>query len=171
MGVYRPKKSRYYWIDFYYKGRRYRESSESPRKRDAELLLAKRKYEIRQSKFEVNPRKEDPKFRKFIPQYMDWAKNFSVDFYISNINSGTANGQSWVLLSQVPAVGDPTSQAIGIRIDQNALKGIIYNAAGSLSVINLATTIPNTTIHLIRIVKNSNNWQWYFDGTLEGSAG
>ena len=75
MGVYRPKKSRYYWIDFYYKGRRYRESSESPRKRDAELLLAKRKYEIRQGKFEVNPRKEDPKFRKFIPQYMDWAKN------------------------------------------------------------------------------------------------
>ena len=41
MGVYRPKKSRYYWIDFYYKGRRYRESSESPRKRDAELLLGK----------------------------------------------------------------------------------------------------------------------------------
>ena len=75
MGVYRPKKSKYYWIDFYYKGQRYRESSESPRKRDAELLLAKRKYEIRQSKFEMDPRKEEPKFREFIPQYMDWAKN------------------------------------------------------------------------------------------------
>lgn len=75
MGIYRPKKSKYYWIDFYYKGKRYRESSESPRKRDAELLLTKRKYEIRQGKFDGNPKKDELKFRNFIPQYMDWAKS------------------------------------------------------------------------------------------------
>jgi len=46
MGVYRPKKTKYWHIDFYYKGRRYRESSESTRKRGAEQLLAKRKYEL-----------------------------------------------------------------------------------------------------------------------------
>ena len=74
MGVYRPKKSRYYWIDFYYKGKRYRESSGSPRKRDAEMLLARRKYEIRQAKFNADAQKVATKLYEFIPQYMDWAK-------------------------------------------------------------------------------------------------
>jgi len=74
MAVYRPKKSRYYWIDFYYKGQRYRESSGSKRKRDAEQLLARRKYEISQSTF--NPsRYQDLTFSEFLPQYMDWAKD------------------------------------------------------------------------------------------------
>ena len=49
MSIYRPKKSRYWWIDFYYDGKRYRESSESTRKRDAKQLMAKRKYELSQS--------------------------------------------------------------------------------------------------------------------------
>ena len=72
MAVYRPKKSKFYWIDYYYKGTRYRESSESIRKRDAEQLLAQRKYEIRQGTF--NPEvKRDITFGEFLPDYMEWA--------------------------------------------------------------------------------------------------
>ena len=75
MGVYRPKKSRYFWIDFYYKGRRYRESSESVRKRDAEQLLARRKYEIRQGLYNPSVNMRELTFSEFLPQYMDWAKD------------------------------------------------------------------------------------------------
>ena len=71
MGVYRPKKSRHWWIDFYFKGRRFRESSGSTRKRDAELLLARRKYEISQATF--RPFAKDVMFSEFLPQYMKWA--------------------------------------------------------------------------------------------------
>lgn len=73
MGVYRPKKSSYWWIDFYFKGQRYRESSGSKRKRDAEQLLARRKYEISQRKF--NPGYVDVTFSQFLPQYMEWAED------------------------------------------------------------------------------------------------
>ncbi len=73
MGVYRPKKSRYYWIDFYYKGQRCRESSESTRKRDAEQLLTKRKYEMSQGTF--NPNCQAVTFSEFLPRYMEWAKD------------------------------------------------------------------------------------------------
>jgi site-specific recombinase XerD len=74
MGVYRPKKSRYWWIDFYYKGKRYRESSGSTRKREAELLLARRKYEISQRKFRPFANK-DITFAEFLPQYMKWSED------------------------------------------------------------------------------------------------
>lgn len=75
MGIYRPKKSKYYWIDFYYKGVRYRESSESPRKRDAELLLAKRKCEVREGKFRPAPITKEPTLSEFMPRYFEWAKD------------------------------------------------------------------------------------------------
>lgn len=81
MGIYRPNKSKFWWIDFYYKGSRYRESSESTRKRDAENLLAKRKYEISQHTFESPPveiqpvTNENQTFAEFLPRYMEWAKD------------------------------------------------------------------------------------------------
>jgi hypothetical protein len=73
MGVYRPKKSKYWWIDFYHKGKRYRESSGSTRKRDAEQLFARRKYEISQEKFNPSSANKDLTFAEFQPRYMDWA--------------------------------------------------------------------------------------------------
>jgi len=76
MGVYRPKKTKYWHIDFYYKGRRYRESSESTRKRDAEQLLSKRKYEIRQGKFDPSVNIREPIFSEFLPIYMEGAKHY-----------------------------------------------------------------------------------------------
>jgi len=75
MGVYRPKKSKYYWIDFYYKGRRYRESSESPRKRDAELMLARRRYEVRQESSQPAATYQKITLSAFLPQYMKWAND------------------------------------------------------------------------------------------------
>jgi hypothetical protein len=76
MGVYRPKKTKYWHIDFYYKGRRYRESSESTRKRGAEQLLAKRKYELREGKFQPSANTREITFSEFLPTYMDSAKHY-----------------------------------------------------------------------------------------------
>jgi hypothetical protein len=102
---------------------------------------------------------------------MDWTKSFVADFYVSNINSGTTNGNSWVMLSTVAANGNPTNNAAGFRIDGNAIKGIVCNSSGTPTVVNLLTTIANTTVHLLRVISYSgSNWEWYYDGTLVGSA-
>jgi hypothetical protein len=102
---------------------------------------------------------------------MDWGKSFVADFYVSNINSGTANGNSWVMLSKVAANGNPTDNAAGFRIDGNALKGIVCNSSGTPTVVDLATNIANTTVHLLRLISyTGSNWEWYYDGTLVGSA-
>lgn len=73
MGVYRPTNSKFWWIDFYYKGRRHRESSESTRKRDGEILLARRRLEVREGTYNPNKVKEKVLTDDFIPRYMDWA--------------------------------------------------------------------------------------------------
>lgn len=103
--------------------------------------------------------------------FMDWTKTFIADFYISNINTGTANGKTWILMSKVGAVGDPTDNAVGFRIDGNALKGIVCNSFGTPVVVNLNTTISSTILHLLRVTStNGTNWDWYYDGALVGSA-
>jgi hypothetical protein len=102
---------------------------------------------------------------------LNWAKSLIADFYVSNINSGTTNGKSYVMLSKVAAVGDPSDNAVGFRIDGNALKGIVCNSVGTPTVVDLATNISSTTVHLLRVVgSNGNNWSWYYDGALVGSA-
>ena len=103
--------------------------------------------------------------------YINWAKSLVLDFYISNINTGTTNGKSWAMLSKVVANGDPTDNAVGFRIDGNALKGIVCNSFGTPVVVDLATTISPTVVHLLRVVGNGgSNWDWYYDGTLVGTT-
>jgi integrase len=63
------------WIDFYYKGRRYRKSAESTRKRDAEVLLAQRRLEVREGTYAPNKAKEQVLIDDFFPRYMDWAED------------------------------------------------------------------------------------------------
>jgi len=102
---------------------------------------------------------------------MNWAKSFVVDFYISDINTGTANGQSWIMLSKLIATGNPTDNAVGFRIDGSALKGIVCNSLGTPVVVDLLTNIAVTTVHLLRVVSNNGqNWEWYYDGALVGST-
>ena len=102
---------------------------------------------------------------------LDWTKSFIADFYISNINSGTTNGNTWILLSKVAAVGNPTDNAAGFRIDGNALKGFVCNSFGTPVVVDLATTITNGTIALLRLESsNGQNWSFYVNGVLKGSA-
>jgi hypothetical protein len=102
---------------------------------------------------------------------LDWTKSFVVDFYVSTISLSTANGKTWILLSKVAANGNPTDNAAGFRIDGNALKGIVCNSLGTPTVVDLATTITDFVVHLLRVVGyGGSNWEWYYDGVLVGSA-
>jgi hypothetical protein len=102
---------------------------------------------------------------------LDWTKSFVVDFYVSTIGVSTANGKTWILLSKVAANGNPSDNAAGFRIDGSALKGIICNSSGTPVVVDLATTVSNFVIHLLRVVSLSGqNWEWYYDGLLVGST-
>jgi Pectate lyase superfamily protein len=102
---------------------------------------------------------------------LDWTKSFIADFYISNINSGTANGNTWVLLSKVSAASNPTDNAAGFRIDGNALKGIVCNSGGTPTVVDLATNISSTLLTLLRLESsNGQNWSFYVNGVLKGST-
>jgi hypothetical protein len=103
--------------------------------------------------------------------FINWAKSFEADFYVSNINTGTTNGRTWILLSRVAAVGNPTDNAAGFRIDGNALKGIVCNSAGTPVVVDLATNIADTILTLLRLESNGGlNWYFYVNGVLKGTA-
>jgi hypothetical protein len=102
---------------------------------------------------------------------LDWTKSFVADFYISNINSGTTNGQTWVLLSKVAAVGNPTDNAAGFRIDGDALKGIVCNSGGTPVVVNLATNISAGILTILRLESsNGINWSFYVNNVLKGTT-
>ena len=102
---------------------------------------------------------------------LDWTKSFVADFYVSTISPGTANGKTWIMLSKVVANGNPTDNAVGFRIDGSALKGIVCNSGGTPVVVNLATTISDYVVHLLRVVSaNGSDWSWYYDGVLVGST-
>jgi hypothetical protein len=102
---------------------------------------------------------------------LDWSKSFVADFYVSTITLGTANGKTWLMLSKVVANGNPTDNAVGFRIDGNALKGIVCNSLGTPTVVDLATTVTDFVVHLLRVVSVLGaNWEWYYDGVLVGST-
>ena len=102
---------------------------------------------------------------------LNWTKSFVADFYISNINSGTTNGNTWVLLSKVSAASNPTDNAAGFRIDGNAIKGIVCNSLGTPVVVDLATNFTNGVITLLRLESsNGQNWSFYVNGVLKGTT-
>jgi integrase len=69
MGVY--KRGAFYWLDYYYAGRRIRESTTVTTKRRAEQLLAKRKAEVFEGRFNVETVKPGPIFEEFAEVYLE----------------------------------------------------------------------------------------------------
>ncbi len=68
MGVL--KRNNNWWIDYYFKGRRKREKI-GPNKREAEIVLGKRKAQIREGKFFDIQRQEKVKFEEFTEIYLE----------------------------------------------------------------------------------------------------
>jgi integrase len=69
------KRGKQWWIDFMYKGKRYREAV-GPDEELAQDVLAKRKVEVRENRFFPDKRREpDPiKFHEFGKEYLQWAR-------------------------------------------------------------------------------------------------
>ncbi len=68
MGVL--KRNNNWWIDYYFKGRRKREKI-GPSKREAEIVLGKRKAQIREGKFFNVQRQNKVKFEEFTEIYLE----------------------------------------------------------------------------------------------------
>jgi integrase len=67
-GIYRRGNT--YWIDYFYRGRRIRESAETSNKKLAEDILAKRKVQIAEGKFLDVIKQEKIKFEDFADEYL-----------------------------------------------------------------------------------------------------
>ncbi|MBI2372383.1 MAG: tyrosine-type recombinase/integrase [Deltaproteobacteria bacterium] len=81
MGVFRPtdsktkKKAPFWWISYSVGGRRFRESSGSTRKADAEALLAKRKVELFEGRHFPDKKKADLTVAELSSLWLDHAAN------------------------------------------------------------------------------------------------
>jgi integrase len=69
MGVY--KRGGFYWLDYYHAGRRIRESTTVTTKRRAEQLLAKRRAEVFEGRFNIETVKPGPVFEEFTDIYLE----------------------------------------------------------------------------------------------------
>lgn len=71
MGVY--KRNNVWWVDFYYKGRRYREGV-GRSKKQAEIVLGKRKAEARENRFFDIRKTPDIRFDALAEEYLRYSK-------------------------------------------------------------------------------------------------
>jgi len=91
-------------------------------------------------------------------------------WYIRMYGRGyTTNGQTWLKLDEDTAA-DPTAQAVGFRIDNDALKGIVHDGS-SLTAVDLNTTIGlnGSAILFLKFVPGDKVY-WYVNGVEKGNS-
>lgn len=92
------------------------------------------------------------------------------EWYIAaQLVSSTPNGQVWMKIDADTAA-DPTDKALGWRIDDNVLKGIVHNGT-SLTVVDLSTTINDNqgAEYFLKFIPGSKV-EWYVDGVKKGES-
>ena len=99
----------------------------------------------------------------------DFAKDSEIEFIVSNIASGTTNGQTWLRLSNSISAADPGARAFGFRIDGNAIKGILCRTDGTLFVLDLSTNISDGIATSLKVVNNISTVSFFVNGVLKGS--
>lgn len=83
--------------------------------------------------------------------------------------AGSTNGQLWLKIDEDTAA-DPVKEAVGWRVDDHALKGIVHNGA-SLTVVDLSVTLPdNVGYDLFLKFIPGDKVEWYVNGDLKGSS-
>jgi hypothetical protein len=99
----------------------------------------------------------------------NFAKICEIEFIVSNIASGTTNGKTWIRFSNQVTAADPSARAFGFRIDGNAIKGIVCDNAGALTVLDLATNISDGIATSLKVVNLLSTVQFFVNGELKGS--
>ena len=101
--------------------------------------------------------------------WISWDQQ-NLEWYLFGFHrANTANGQTWIKLDEDTAA-DPTAQAVGWRIDDDALKGIVHNGT-SLTVVDLGVTWGlNIGRELFIKFVAGDKIYWYVDGVEKGSS-
>lgn len=104
---------------------------------------------------------------------LNWSKPLAMKIVCSMID-GTANGEARVVLGKDPGLGDvadPSDKAIGIRVDDQALKGIVHNGT-DLTVVDLSTTMTLDRCYDVEIRSaGDGSVIWKVDDVQKGSTG
>ena len=102
---------------------------------------------------------------------IDWAKPIILHLVLT-LRFSTTNAEARVSLGKTTGdgVGDLARKAIGIRMDNAALKGIVHNGT-SEAVVDLSTTLTLMTTYRITIKSDgAGNVEWLVDGVSKGSS-
>ena len=68
------KRGNVWWYQFFYKGRRYRGTTESPSKREAEMVIAKFRAEARENRFFDVKKEPDVRFNTLAEEYLKYSR-------------------------------------------------------------------------------------------------
>ncbi len=99
---------------------------------------------------------------------INWSRRQRWQFVL-NLISNTANGFSRVTVGKsATTAGNPAARALGIRVDSNALKGLVHNGA-ALTVVNLNKVLTVGEVVVVDLVSYGTGLvEWYVDGVLAG---
>jgi hypothetical protein len=98
---------------------------------------------------------------------INFSKRIKFRFSLAQYDN-TTNGKSWVTFGRDgftgEAIGDPADKAIGVRIDNNAIKGIVHDGS-TLTVVDLSTTLTADELYDVIVDSNGGNVSWYLNGS------
>lgn len=101
---------------------------------------------------------------------INWSKRIHWQVTIT-MSASTANGKlRFVLGKSASTAGDPAARAIGIRVDNLAIKGLAHNGS-ALDVVDLVTNMVANTAAVIDIVNDgASAVSYYVNGVLKGAS-
>jgi len=102
---------------------------------------------------------------------IDWTKPITLHLVLC-MDAATTNGKSRVSWGKSAAdgEGDLARKAIGIRVDNLGLKGIVHDGTSETTVDLSATLVENTTYRVMMKSDGSGNVEWFLDGVSKGSS-
>lgn len=99
----------------------------------------------------------------------NYGKNFVFEAIYSHSATSGANGKSYLKIDANNGPVDPANLAVGFRVDNNALKGIVHNGT-SLTVVDLSTTLTSTPVKLLMKYTAGSKIEWFVNGVQVGES-
>lgn len=98
---------------------------------------------------------------------------FDIDIdmgWVIGMEGDVANSKTYLMYGLNYTAGDPTVEALGFRIDNLSVKGIVHDGS-SLHVVDLATTLTNNGIFELSLVFTAGSkLEWFINGVLKGES-
>jgi len=107
-------------------------------------------------------------YRKGVYSF-SYGVDFVLEVVFSHLATSGANGKSYLKIDDDTGPNDPDSVAVGFRVDNNALKGIVHNGS-SLTVVDLSVTLTSVPVRLLIKFTAGSKIEWYVNGTKKGES-